>query len=142
MHGGFEGDIFRLDKIKNLGNTLCITGIFCEVWAEKIRFKPTYLYLKSAYYRKPYDILRGLILLCDMCCFFGKGAVMQRKREKPAVLENVFLQQAFSKPSATVRGGRKALKRQDGFPVLYNTRFLQKIRKYCFLCWQTGLKHL
>ena len=90
MHGSFEGDIFRLDKIKNPGNTLCITGIFCEVWAEKIRFKPTYLYLKSAYYRKPYDILHGLILLCDMCCFFGKGAVMQRKREKPAVLEKYF----------------------------------------------------
>ena len=83
---------------------MCIAEIFYEVWTEKIRFKPTCLYLKSAYDRKPYDILRGLILLCDMCCFFGKEVMMQRKREKPAVLENVFLQQAFSKPSATVRG--------------------------------------
>ena len=74
VYVSFEGDIFRLDRIKNLGNTLCITGIFCEVWAEKIRFKPTCLYLKSAYDRKPYDILRGLILLCDMCLFFRQGS--------------------------------------------------------------------
>ena len=66
MHGSFERDVFRLSKIKNPGNTLCITEIFCEVWAEKIRFKPTYLYLKSDYYRKPYDILRGLI--CFVIC--------------------------------------------------------------------------
>ena len=67
---------------------------------------------------------------------------MQRKREKPAVLENVFLQQAFSNPSATVRGGRKALKRQDGFPVLYNTRFLQKNQKILFFMLTNRAKTL
>ena len=63
---------------------------------------------------------------------------MQRKREKPAVLENVFLRQAFSKPSATVRGGRKTLKRQDGFPVLYNTRFCKKSENIVFYVDKPG----
>lgn len=36
-------------KQQNPGNTLCIAEIFYEVFAEKIRFKPTHLYLKSAF---------------------------------------------------------------------------------------------
>ena len=36
---------FVQTKRQNLGNTLCITEIFCEVWAKKSRSKPTYPYL-------------------------------------------------------------------------------------------------
>ena len=45
----FVREIFRSDKMKNLGNTWCITEIFCEVWAEKIRSKPTYPYVVLPY---------------------------------------------------------------------------------------------
>ncbi|MDO4354359.1 MAG: hypothetical protein Q4C93_05275, partial [Clostridia bacterium] len=36
---------FVQTKQQNLGNTQSITEIFCEVWAEKSRSKPTYPYL-------------------------------------------------------------------------------------------------
>ncbi|MBR6049937.1 MAG: hypothetical protein IKP68_01890, partial [Clostridia bacterium] len=40
----FERDIFRKDKIKKFGNTLCISEFFCKVSAEKSRSKPVSSY--------------------------------------------------------------------------------------------------
>jgi len=40
VQGSFELAIIRSDNIKNLANTLCISEIFCAVWADKGRSKP------------------------------------------------------------------------------------------------------
>ena len=70
---------FVQTKQQNLGNTLCITEIFYEVWAENSLSKPTYFYLSPpnrplfmSAVPKPHIIYNGIN--------YGGGAVLRYRR--------------------------------------------------------------